>query len=162
MKETTPETPPELKWIERLTGLLDDSFKIPILGIRFGLDPLIGLIPGFGEGITFSISALMILSMVKQGAGLRLGFRMIWNLLVDSIIGGVPFIGDLFDFAKKANRRNLELMKKHHEAGKTANKGGWGDVFIILVVLLLIFAGIMFLMWKVTDYLTVMLVDAIG
>jgi len=144
--------PKELKWVERVTGIMDDSFKLPILNKRFGLDPIIGLIPGVGEAVSYSISSLMILSMVKHGASGRLAILMIGNLLIDSIIGAIPFLGDIFDFAKKANRKNLRLMQEHYEEGK--HKGSAkGTLLLIFGVLVLVMFILFFIVWKAMAYL---------
>ena len=144
--------PKELKWVERVTGIMDDSFKLPILNKRFGLDPIIGLIPGVGEAVSYSISSLMILSMVKHGESGRLAILMIGNLLIDSIIGAIPFLGDIFDFAKKANRKNLRLMQEHYEEGK--HKGSAkGTLLLIFGVLVLVMFILFFIVWKAMAYL---------
>lgn len=150
MKEEHP-LPQELKWVESLTKLMDDSFRIPIFGIRFGLDPIIGLIPGFGEAVSFAISALMVLAMVRHGAGSKLALRMVWNILIDALIGAIPLLGDLFDFVKKANRRNLELLKKSHALGKT-HEGSWLMVFFVMIILMAILAGIFILAGYLLTY----------
>ena len=111
------EIPEELEWINRITQLMDSKFTIPGTSIKFGLDPIIGLVPYFGEIVTFSISGLIVLSMVRHGASGRLVGKMMLNLAVDAITGIVPGLGDLFDVYFKANRRNYKLLKEHHLDG---------------------------------------------
>jgi hypothetical protein len=135
--------PQELQWIARLTDLMDSSFRIPVLNIRFGLDPIIGLIPGIGEAITFGISALMLLGMARNGASGGLLLRMLGNVALDALVGTVPVAGDLFDFVSKANRRNLRLMLEHYQEGRHQG-GAWGTVALLALALLAMMAGLLY------------------
>lgn len=100
--------------IDRLADLLDTRFRLPILGYRFGLDSLIGLIPGVGDAATAAISFYIIFEAARAGAGPLLILRMIYNVVIDAILGSVPVLGDLFDFAFKANLRNANLLREHY------------------------------------------------
>lgn len=144
--------PEELKWVERVTGLMDDSFTLPIINKRFGLDPIIGLIPGAGEVISYSISSILILAMVKHGVSGRVAIMMVGNVLIDSIIGAIPLLGDIFDFAKKANRRNLKLMQEHYEEGKHEGSVA-GTLLLIFVMLILVMCLLFFIVWKAIAFL---------
>jgi hypothetical protein len=147
------ELPEELKWIENLSNVLDNSFKVPFLGMRFGIDPLIGLVPGIGEIVSFGISALLVLAMVRHGASGMLALRMIGNVLYDTVLGAIPVAGDIFDFFKKANRRNVQLMKEYYEEGKHQGSG-WG----VLVLISLLFMGIgILLMYGVWSLLSALI-----
>ena len=151
VREVAPQPiPDELKWIGRMTDLMDNSFRIPVLGIRFGLDPIIGLIPGIGDVITFSISGLLVLSMVRKGASAMLALKMIGNILFDAIIGEVPLIGDATDFFTKANRRNFKLMQEYYAEGKHSGNV-WGVLFLVSIILLGILVGIVYLSWMVLE-----------
>ncbi len=103
-----------LKSMERLANLMDTQFRIPGTDIRFGLDAIIGLIPGAGDLSTFAVSGFMILVMARNGASSYVLARMVLNVLIDTIIGSIPLIGDLFDVAFKANTRNIRLMQEHY------------------------------------------------
>lgn len=105
--------PQELVYAEKLVHLMDDQFRIPIINYRIGLDPLIGLIPWIGDIVTFSISSLIVMALVKHGVSKYVMFKMIGNILLDLVIGGIPVIGDLWDFFNKANRKNLKLAKEY-------------------------------------------------
>jgi len=107
------EVPNELKWIERISVLLDSKFRVPGTKIKFGLDPIIGLVPYFGEVVSFGISGLLVLSMIRHGASGKVIVKMLGNLAVDAIAGIVPGLGDLFDVYYKANRRNYKLLEQH-------------------------------------------------
>ncbi len=118
MEVVGPSIPKELEHAEKLVRLMDDQFRIPVLNIRFGLDPIIGLIPFAGDVITFVISALIIVALVRNGLPRKLVFKMVTNILLDLLIGGIPLLGDVWDFFHKANRKNLKMAKKHFETLK--------------------------------------------
>ena len=105
--------PKELAYAEELVHLMDDRFRIPVINFRFGLDPIIGLIPWVGDLITFVISSLIITALVRHGVSKYVMFKMIGNIVLDLIIGGIPLIGDIWDFFNKANRKNLQLAREH-------------------------------------------------
>jgi len=152
MEENKPALPKELKWIETTTGLMDNTFRIPFTDFRFGLDPIIGLIPGIGDIATFSVSGLMILAMIRHGITGGLAFKMVGNLLIDTIIGEIPMIGDLFDFANKANRRNLKLLQEYHKEGKH-QESGKGLFIAVLLTLFGVLFGVLYGSWKLTAFL---------
>lgn len=96
--------------IEQLADWLDTRFRIPGLGWRFGLDSIIGLIPGVGDGLTALLSLYIIGRARELGASPWLMARMGWNVLVDAVLGAIPLVGDLFDLAHKANAKNVRLL----------------------------------------------------
>lgn len=102
--------------IDTLESWLDSRFAVPGTGLRIGLDGLLGLIPGIGDTVTAGLSAVIILDAHKKGARKRTLLRMVSNSLVDLVIGAIPLIGDIFDFAYKSNTRNVKLLKQelHH------------------------------------------------
>ena len=115
---TGGEVPPELKATSQLVRLLDDAVRIPSTKIRFGLDPIIGLFPGVGEPVDFVLSAGIVLSLLRRGGSGMLVVKMVWNIILDTLIGFIPFLGDIFDFGYKANRRNLYLALEHYRDSK--------------------------------------------
>lgn len=100
----------EQERLERLATLLDASIKIPFTEFRIGLDSLIGLIPGIGDVASGLISLLVVYRGWRLGVGLPTVMRMLWNLLVDVIVGTIPIAGDVFDMVYKANLRNVALI----------------------------------------------------
>jgi hypothetical protein len=98
--------------IEFLAGLLDDRFQIPGTNIRFGLDAIIGLIPGVGDTISATLSSYLIWRAHRLGASKLTLLRMAGNVAVDTVMGSVPLLGDLLDVKFRANRRNLELLRR--------------------------------------------------
>lgn len=118
------------KKLERLAWFLDSSIKVPGLNARFGLDGLIGLIPGVGDAIAALISSVVISEAARMGAPKVLLLKMAFNVLVDAVVGAVPLVGDLFDFAWKANQRNVRLLNQYmdspHETEATSRVFVWG------------------------------------
>lgn len=111
--------------LRRASRLLDSSFVVPGLGIRIGLDPIIGLIPGIGDLVS-PIFALVILVQARQlGLPRVVQARMILNVAIDAIVGAVPVLGDLFDVLWKANDRNMDLLERHAFEIRYPSGGDW-------------------------------------
>ncbi len=141
-----------VKNIEWLARLMDSQFKIPGTNIRFGLDPLIGLIPGAGDIVTFSISVFMVSTLAKNGASGYVLARMTFNIIFDALIGAIPIIGDIFDFGFKANERNIKLMREHYQQGR--HRGSALKIIIpLLIFLMIIIAVIGWLSYKLVSWL---------
>ena len=99
--------------IDALATLLDTAFVVPGTEIRFGLDALIGLVPGIGDAITTAISLYIVNEARALGAPPWLVARMVANVALDGLVGAVPLVGDAFDVAFRANRRNMALLRGH-------------------------------------------------
>ena len=99
--------------LDRLAWLLDDLFRIPGTQRRIGLDGLLGLIPGVGDAVTTLLSAVIVARAWQAGVPRRVVAKMLANIAVDGVVGSVPLVGDLFDFGWKANRKNIELLRRH-------------------------------------------------
>jgi len=97
--------------LERLSRLLDSSFRIPGTRIRTGLDPLIGLIPGVGDLAGAALSTYLVAEAARLGIPRRTLARMMTNVGIETIVGAIPILGDLFDVAFRANRRNVKLLE---------------------------------------------------
>ena len=97
--------------LERLASWLDNRFRIPGTPIRLGIDSLLGLIPGVGDVATGAISGYIIYQGYRLGVRKRTLLIMAKNVVVDTVIGSIPLIGDLFDIGWKANLRNVEHIK---------------------------------------------------
>ena len=145
-KETQPFDP-EMARLERLAKILDDQFRIPGTNVRFGLDGIIGLIPYLGDVSGFAVSGVLMHTMVKKGAGPLLMLRMMWNYVLDALIGLVPFVGDLFDFGYKANRRNVNLLKKYYADG-SVKPNAKGSVALLSFLFLAVFVLLIWAIWK--------------
>ena len=99
--------------LERLAKLLDSEFRVPGTRFRFGVDGLVGLLPGIGDAAGLAISSYIVMEAWRLGAPAPIVMRMIANLVVDTAVGSVPIAGDLFDMAWKANKRNVNLLLGH-------------------------------------------------
>lgn len=104
--------------IERLAHLMDESIALPGTDKRIGLEALLGLIPGLGDLATAVISLHIISEAKKLGVPKTIVSKMIWNVVVDTVVGAVPGVGDVFDAFWKANRKNIELVKEYFENGR--------------------------------------------
>ena len=114
---------PAVGRLRRLAHLLDDRFSIPGTRYRIGLDGLIGLVPGIGDAVTTVLALYIVLEARRLGVPVTKLGRMGLNVGVDAVLGAVPLLGDLFDVAWKANRRNLVLLLEHLEAEDQARHG---------------------------------------
>ena len=138
---------PALKNINRLAKLMDSQFKLPGTNFRFGLDGILGLIPGAGDLSTLAVSAYMISIMAKNGASGNVVAKMVVNVLIDTLLGAIPFVGDLFDFVFKANNKNMKLMREHYQDGRHRG-GAWKVVVPVLIVLFLVVGLIIYLGYR--------------
>jgi hypothetical protein len=99
--------------LDALATLLDTAFVVPGTQIRFGLDVLIGLIPGIGDALTTLISLYIVREARELGAPALLIARMLGNVAIDGMVGAVPLLGDAFDVAWRANRKNIRLLRDY-------------------------------------------------
>jgi hypothetical protein len=113
-----------------LASLLDDIFRVPGTSLRFGLDPVIGLIPGFGDLISGLASFLIIFAAWQRQLPTSTVTRMVSNVAIDSLVGAIPFLGDAFDVAWKSNRKNMHLLQR--ATADTSRQQGWRDWLFLL------------------------------
>lgn len=142
----------ELKWIEHTSKLLDSKFRIPGTSVRFGLDPIVGLLPVAGDIATMLISLMLIYTMYRHGASGKLIAKMILNVLVDFIFGSIPVFGAFFDVYFKANNRNVKLLKEHYEQGMHKGSAA-GLILSVSALLLLLVAALVYLGWLFVGFL---------
>jgi hypothetical protein len=131
--------------LEQLSYWLDDAIRIPGLGWRFGLDAIAGFIPGLGDMATTITSFYILAAAVRYRVPKITILRMALNIAIDYLVGTVPFVGDLFDFAWKSNKMNMNLLRTRATVSaseaKNAQASDWLFVGGIMIVLLLIFIG---------------------
>lgn len=151
MNKATAQNATMIK-VAQLTKLMDKQFTIPGTNFRFGLDGILGLIPGIGDVSTFAVSCYLLTLMAKNGASGYVMARMVLNVLIDTIIGSIPFIGDIFDFAFKSNSRNMRLMQEHFVDGRHRG-GAWKVIIPVVIILLLIMIGGIWLAWTAVSSL---------
>lgn len=101
-----------VKRLRKLAFLLDSQFRIPGTKIRFGLDSILGLLPGAGDTVTAMMAAYIVFEAWRIGIPKQIIGRMLGNLLIDWVIGSIPVIGDIFDVGFKANERNIRLIEE--------------------------------------------------
>jgi hypothetical protein len=109
--------------LERLALWMDSVFRIPGVGLRFGLDALVGLLPGAGDVAASLVSIYILGAAHRYGASRMTIARMALNIAIDLVVGALPVVGDLFDAYWKSNQRNVDLLRRHIEANPpTARK----------------------------------------
>ena len=135
-----------------LTRLLDSAARVPGTSLRFGLDPILGLVPGIGDVAGAALSGYVVLLASRLGAPTTVIVRMLGNVVVDTVGGTVPVLGDLFDVGWKANTRNLALLERHlgqPESTKQASRAVvWGTVAaLVLLAVAAATVGVLIARW---------------
>jgi len=103
---------------------MDDMFRVPVLGSRFGLDPLLGLIPGLGDTITSLVSVYILVAAVRYRVPKITLLRMGVNIGIDYVVGSLPVVGDVADAWWKSNRMNLNLLRKRATVSAAEARSG--------------------------------------
>ena len=136
LRQLTPAQEKRLDVLRRVSGMLDSAMLVPGTKIRFGLDPILGLIPGLGD----FVSPLFTIGILWQARDLGIPkvvqLRMIFNVAIDTLVGIVPVAGDLFDVAWKANDMNMALLERHAYEENPASTRDW--VFVSAMIALLV------------------------
>ncbi len=140
--------PPEKKRCGNLEALfrwvalvMDELITLPNTRLKFGLDPLIGLIPGIGDTASAAVSALVLIQAARRGLPRILLARMSLNILINELVGIIPGIGDAFSFWFKSNKRNYELLLAQSAGSRRAGKWDWFFVIAVLAMLFVIVAA---------------------
>ena len=131
--------------LDRLSWVLDDLFRIPVLGWRIGLDALVGLIPGVGDTATTVASLYVLGSAVRYRVPKITLLRMGMNLGIDYALGSLPLVGDFFDAWWKSNQKNVELLRQRATVSASEARKGrlsdWLFVGVIMIVLVMLAIG---------------------
>src|SRR5678815_1721368 len=121
LRPLTPGQQQRLIALRHMARLLDSAFEVPGTTYRVGLDPILGLVPGIGD----LVSPLFTIGVLWQAHDLGIPrvvqLRMLGNVAIDAVVGAVPFLGDLFDFAWKSNEMNMVLLEEHAAEERTAS-----------------------------------------
>lgn len=136
------------KNIDRLRAIatvLDDAVRVPGTNLRFGLDAVLGLLPGAGDAVTGVVSAYAIVIAARLGASPAVIARMTMNVLIDVATGTIPLVGDLFDIGWKANRKNVRLLERYQLDPQKANAASWAVVVVALLFMIAAIAGVIML-----------------
>ncbi|KAF6261326.1 hypothetical protein COO60DRAFT_793930 [Scenedesmus sp. NREL 46B-D3] len=146
LEHLTPAQRRTLAHLMTLSKVMDNAITVPIINKKFGLDAILGLIPYIGDLAGATVGSYIISRALKYNMPKRLVLRMLVNQTIDSCVGVIPFVGDLFDFAFKANARNMRLLQEHLEHPK---KGTRADTcflcslfFLVVVLPVMLMVGI--------------------
>ena len=126
--------------LRSLEILLDEAFRIPGTGIRFGIDGIIGLVPGLGDVLAGLLSLIIPIAAWMRGVPYVTLVRMAVNLGIGVLVGSIPVLGDIFDVVWKANRRNYRLMQLHLREPRRHSWRDWAFLLVLFLVLGLVFA----------------------
>ncbi len=131
-RRTSASLEPLFRW---LALIMDEFLRFPGTKIRFGLDPIIGLLPGIGDVSSAIISAVALVHAARYGVPKILLARMATNILINELVGIIPGLGDAFSFWFKSNVRNYKLLRRYSAAPTRSRKGDW--IFLVAVLSLL-------------------------
>jgi hypothetical protein len=153
--ERQPEVDPSL---ELLSRWMDSLFRIPGTQWRVGLDAIVGLLPGVGDTVTTMASFYILTTAVRYGVPKVTMLRMALNVAIDYVVGAIPLAGDVFDVAWRANRKNVELLRRHRPgttaAARRTQLGDWLFIALILFCLVALLVGSITIAWHVLTYLS--------
>jgi len=124
-----------IELLRRWSRLMDSAYRVPGTSIRFGWDPLVGLVPGVGDVATASFAVTILYHAYLLGVPRVVLLRMVLNILIDLAAGLVPIAGDVADVAWKSNSLNLALLERHERPGATPTSGDWAIVLLAVVVI---------------------------
>jgi len=142
----------KLKSLDKLAWLLDSSIPIPGTSRTIGLDGIIGLVPGIGDAFAGMLSGYIIIKAIIMGLPIFVIGQMVVNMVIEGVIGVIPFFGDIFDFIFKSNRRNVRLMQNYLEDPKETAERSASSVIGFLVVLFFVFLLTIWLIFKVLGW----------
>ncbi len=149
---TVDSSPALTRRISRLSYFLDEAITLPG-GYRIGWDGIVGLIPGLGDLMGLAASGYILYLAAQGGVGKVVLVRMAFNVLLESAIGSIPVIGDLFDFVFKANTRNLQLLQRYDAAPVRVRRVSVAWVIGFLLLLAALVAGIVVLVVQLLQWL---------
>jgi len=151
-----PRGTPDNAQLQLLAKLMDNVFEIPGLRLRFGLDSIIGLVPGFGDFATSFVTLYILQEAHRRGVSRLTLARMGFNILIDWLVGSIPLLGDAFDVVWKSNHKNVELLLQHQTNELGRNRRSTGDWFFLvglITILLLVLAGSMTISYFLISFL---------
>ena len=131
-----------LERLRSFTRIMDDSFRIPGTRFRVGLDPLLGLVPGAGDVVGAVLAGAIVIEAVRRRVPGPTLVRMALNIAIDTGIGTVPVVGDVFDAVWKANRKNLELLERHVHRRPVERAASFVAIALTRILLVLLAIGV--------------------
>jgi hypothetical protein len=141
--EPDEKLPADLVALRKFSVLMDGVVGVPGTKMRVGLDPVIGLIPGFGDVIGALMSAWIVAGALRHRVPLRRIIRMVFNILVDLVIGEIPVVGDIFDFAFEENVMNMRLLMKYRNRRLPPRSFSQIAGVLALIVMFILLVGIL-------------------
>ena len=147
--------PSPVERLRTMTRLLDSAIRVPGTRYRFGIDAIIGLVPGIGDAIGAIFSAFIVFQAARLGASTPTLIRMMGNVALDTIVGEIPLLGDLFDAGWKANVRNMALLEAHLQQPVSTARGSRRVLLLLGLGLLVLLAGVIAVGVLVADLVVV-------
>lgn len=138
----------KVKQLRAIAKILDSQFEGPFK-IRYGLDGILGLIPGVGDLITTSASLYILIASARLGCGPSILIRMSLNIALENILDMIPLLGNIFDFYWKSNLKNMALLEKHLENPKKVARNSKLLIALLLLILVTILFGTVFVSFMV-------------
>ncbi len=136
--------------VKRYARLLDASIPVPGTKLTFGIDALIGLVPGIGDAVGVGFSTYILWQAFRVGASKRLLTRMLYNVTVDGLLGAIPLLGDWHDLVWKANIKNAHLMERQVlDPEKTARASGWFLAAVLGSLMTIGIAAMVLAVWTI-------------
>jgi hypothetical protein len=142
--------------LERFAWWLDSSIPIPGTRFRFGLDAVIGLVPGLGDIAGLALSSYVLAEAARLGVSRSVLFRLGFNVALEAVIGSIPIIGDIFDAVWKANMRNLRLIELHHrptEPERSLRQFFWAIALLFAAMAVISLATLAGMVWLLVQLL---------
>ncbi len=136
MAKLTPTQ--RMQRLEKLAWLLDASIRLPGTRFRFGLDGLVGLVPGIGDLIGALVSLYIMFQSARAGAPGSVLLRMLGNIVIEALVGLVPLLGDVFDMAFRANLRNVALLRNYQQQPATVHRESRGRLWLVVLAAVLV------------------------
>ena len=141
-----------LKRLRQISHLLDNAIPVPGTKYRFGLDPILGLLPGGGDMAGGLMSVYIVFEAMRMGVPAETIGRMGFNIVLDLLTGTVPVVGDLFDVAWKANSLNVALLEQHVAAPEPSKASDKIFATMVIVALIALVLGMATLsLWLITN-----------
>lgn len=132
----------DLKRARALAKILDSAVGVPGTRLRIGLDAILGLIPGGGDVAGAALSGYIVLTAARLGASRAVLGRMLLNVVLDTAVGSIPILGDLFDVAYKANMKNVALLERYAAEPVAVQRQSRWTVAVVVAALVLIAVGV--------------------
>ncbi len=136
---------PSFAAVSKFAHWLDAGIRVPGTNLRLGLDPILGLIPGAGDAVGAVLAGWILVEAARLGASRATLLRIAGNVALDAGLGAVPVIGDIFDFAWKANLRNVALLERHLAAPGQAGRADRSFVVLVIFGVLVVVVGLLVL-----------------